>query len=141
MPAINYTAWWFWINVAQTVFTAAIGIYVWWSKRDEVTAGRFSKLEKAVSERITRKELDEHEVDNKDRLDRHRKEMVEMTNKLIKMETDICHLPSQLDMRVLGDRISGLQKSLGEFSGRLQGVNRAVDLINEFLIQKGLTGK
>jgi hypothetical protein len=141
MPNLNYSALWFWFNVAQSAFTAGIGVYVWWSNREKVTAGKFSRLEKQVSDRVTKTELAELEREHKARLDRHRREMVETTNKLLKMENDICHLPTQQDMRSLSGEISGLRSSLGEVSGKLGGVNRAVDLINGFLIEKGLTAK
>ena len=139
MPAINYTAWWFWLNVAQIIATMGIGVYVWWVNREKVTAGKFLRLEKQVGERITRGELDEFRADNKDRLDRHRSEMIETQNRLIKIESDIYHLPDQQDLKNLADRIGSLDSSLHEFSGRLQGINRAVDLINEFLIKQGLS--
>ncbi len=121
--------------------TAGLGVYVWWSNREKVTAGKFARLEGTVSARVTKEELKSLEDEHKDRLDRHRREMVEMKDRIIKMESDICHLPSQVDMKALGDRISDLHGSLKEFSGRLSGINRVVDLFNEFLINQGSKGQ
>lgn len=141
MPKIDYTALWFWLNVGHLVITAAIGVYVWWANREKVTAGKFARLEKQVGERITRGELEEFKTEQKERLGRHRKEMVDMANRLIRIESDICHLPGQQAIENLGNRITALHGSLSEFSGKLQGVHRAVDLINQFLIEKGLSGQ
>ena len=135
---INYTAWWFWINVAQMIFTAALGCYVWWTNRAKVTAARFATLEKQVAERVEKTALDAMDAERDNRCAQHRERTARAEMTIARMESDIKHLPSHHVIETLSTRISDLQGSLKEVSGRLSGINRAVDLMNEFLLNQGL---
>lgn len=53
------------------------------------------------------------------------------------IEQDIKHMPSQKDIQDLSSRMDLLNGTLANLEGRLGGINRAVDLMNEFLINRG----
>ena len=57
--------------------------------------------------------------------------------RIIKLRGELTNMPSQTQFIELSKEIRGLTKELSETKGRLNGINRAVDLINEFLIQQG----
>jgi len=112
--AINYQALNFWFGVGQFLFTAAIGIYVWWTNRDKITDKRFRAAE----------------------------------NRIVQLETEIKHPPactyhSNLEMRIdqirteMGNQIKAVHGDTREIKGHMDGINRAVDLMNEFLINQG----
>lgn len=52
------------------------------------------------------------------------------------LESEVNHLPTHQDIRALIETIGGLRGDLSEVSGRLSGVNRAVDLINTHLLNR-----
>ena len=56
---------------------------------------------------------------------------------IIKLRADFNSLPTQSQFIELGKELRSLTSELSETKGRLIGINRAVDLINEFLINQG----
>ena len=110
---VDYSALRFWFDVGQFFLTCAIGVYVWMSNRQKVTATRIKKMEADVGEGL-----------------------LSHGNRLTKLESDSGHIPSRLEMGSLSDKISGLSRELGKLEGRLTGINRAVDLMNEHLLNR-----
>ncbi len=101
MPRINYAALQFWVTIVQGLISLGFAVYVKRAMRDKATEERITKLERDIG----------------DRCHRHQ----ERTTTL---EVDYKHLPSQKDLADLNANIS-------ELSGRLGGINRAVDLLNQ----------
>lgn len=134
---INYTAWWFWINVFQMVCTAALAAYVWWTNREKVKAARFLALEKQVAERVTTQALKDAETKRDSRCEQHKEKISLVEMSVIEVRSELDHLPTQEQFGQLNASISALNGSLQKTVGRLEGINRAVDLINEFLINQG----
>lgn len=136
MPA-QYTVVWFWLQVGQMIATVIVGIYVWWTNREKVTNSRFTNLEKDVAQRPTWDDVKKRDKDRSERCNRHDVRIKNVESDVLSIGADVKHLPSHKDFERLSDRIGALDHSLGEFAGRLTGLNRAVDLINEFLITQG----
>jgi hypothetical protein len=65
-------------------------------------------------------------------------ETLEKNGASLKMQLE--HMPNHQDIKELYGRMDLLNGSLSELNGRLVGINRAVDLINEFLINQGGKG-
>ena len=101
MLRINYAALQFYVTIAQGFMSIAYGVYVKRAVSNRRTEERITKLETEISERLNRHE--------------------ERTTTL---EADYKHLPNQKDLADLNANIS-------ELSGRLKGINRAVDLLNQ----------
>lgn len=127
----------FWFDIIQTVGTIAIGAYVWWTNREKVTARRFANLEKEVTNRVTTEALKAVTAERDSRCALHisRTSQVELTVTGIRAEMK--HAPGKEDVSELHSRITDMQKQLSEMCGRLHGIGRAVDLINEHLINQG----
>lgn len=101
MISINYAALQFWGTIAQGILSFGFAIYVKRASKDTATKERIDNLEKDLAERC-------------------RKHQERTTT----LEADYRHMPGQKDLAELNANISGL-------SGRLSGINRAVDLLNQ----------
>ena len=130
MNKLDYTALWFWINVIWMAANAALWLYTLLSKRRQVTANRFAELEKQVATCATTTDVIKLETDLEHRCERHQA-------RTSNIELSIASMPTRPEVNKLSDQISRLNGSLQEFSGRLQGINRAVDLMNECLMNQG----
>jgi hypothetical protein len=112
-PITNYQPWIFAFNVFQFLLSSGLGIYVWYSNKEKVTNKRFE----AQDQRIT------------------------------KIETEVQHPPSCTRHQTLEDKLTDLNKAsnhrldalhgdIRELTGSMKGLNRAVDLMNEYLIKR-----
>lgn len=111
---IDYTAWKFWLDVLQVVFTAAIGIYVWVSNRTAVNTKRIAKLEGDLDER-----LDEQEV------------------RLTRVEEALRHAPTHEDLKRIHARIDDVASGVSLVSGKIGETTRTLTLIHEHLLNGG----
>lgn len=102
------------LSLVHFVWAALLTIYVWVANRQRVTADRLKRLEDETEEKLNR-----HSI------------------RLSCLETDIKHLPDQKAINRLSERMDTLNGTLNQFGGRLEGINRAVDLMNDFLINQG----
>jgi cbb3-type cytochrome oxidase subunit 3 len=60
-----------------------------------------------------------------------------LAERLTKIETAIPFMPSRRDLDKLGAKIESLVEKLGTLDGRLSGINRAVDLLNQHHLKIG----
>lgn len=110
MDVIDYKAAGFWFGVGQWVFNLIVAVYLVISRKQTATNDR-------VNDMGSRLHVVEKDIAN------------------VKIELD--HMPDQHQMERLGRDITNLMQKIGETTGRLDGLNRAVDLMNEFLINQG----
>lgn len=97
-------------TVAQWVFNLIVAIWMWWSRKHKVTTTKITDI---------CRQIEENERDH------------------IRIRSEIGSLPTRRQFETLSQDIRKLSENLSKTSGRLEGVNRAVDLINEFLINQG----
>ena len=121
----DYTAMRFWFDVLQLAGTAAIGAYVWWDRRKKANEKRFCALEEVVSSHAVSLGSIVAAKEKKD-LDCERRLL-----RITELERDVHHLPSREEISKLSDQIGSLTEKLGTLDGRLTGINRAVDLLNQ----------
>jgi hypothetical protein len=111
-PSMNYQPWIFAFNVFQFLLSSGLGIYVWWTNKEKVTNTRFEAQDKRIT----------------------------------KIESDLQH-PSCTRHQVLEEKLSSSNQTMNarldalhgdirELTGSVKGLNRAVDLMNEYLINK-----
>lgn len=53
------------------------------------------------------------------------------SDKVENLKDGVARLPTREEVRTLGETISRLTEKLGHLDGRLSGINRAVDLLNQ----------
>lgn len=58
----------------------------------------------------------------------------EMDDRLIRVEENLKHLPSNEDLAMLTQRIEGVAKEVGKLEGTLDQVNNGVSLIHQHLL-------
>jgi hypothetical protein len=134
---MDYTAWRFWFDVMQVAATVFIAIYVWWTNREKVNARRFAALEKEVANRVTSEALTAIRRERDRQCEKHQERTDKAEEDITRVALEVRHLPSHKDIAALSSNISELHGSIQHFAGRLEGLGRAVDLVNEFLISQG----
>lgn len=136
-PAIDYSQYRFYFDVAQFILTGAIGVYFWISNRGRINRKRFVDLEKDVSKKISATDfqemLDRQLPDCNKRLE----QIKALEQNSIRFGAEMQSMPSREEIRSFTDGVSRLSAKIAKLDGKFEGVNRAVDLINDHLINKG----
>lgn len=135
---IDYTAWRFWIDMGQTAATVAIFCYVWWDKRSLKTAARTAKIERWQTEKgplIDTLKASNTERDG--RCARHRGRIDALEKAQQALQADVKHLPTRKDLADLSGKIGQLTEKLANLDGKLTGIDRAVNLLNEHHLRIG----
>lgn len=101
---IYYPAWAFWFSVLQFVFNLALLVGVWWSNRQKVTAKKFKALEDRMVEVETNVKI------------------APVCGQHLRME--------EMDKTMLL-RLDSIDKGVAKIDGRLEGINRMVDLLTQ----------
>lgn len=135
-PQPNYTAWRFWVDMVVLAFVILNTAYTWWSNREKVNSKRFKTLEGDVAQKVTSQDV-------KDLIAGHvpgcpnaaRTSEVEKT--LLQVKGEIRNMPTRPEIQGLNNNITALTSELGQVKGRLDGINRVADLMNQHLINQG----
>lgn len=98
------------LGIGRDIATVAVWVYVWWTQRKKATADQF----RAVDKRL-------------DSLD----------NEMVGMKKELEHAPTQTDIKELSNRIQDLHGDLNKVVGGLEGIRRAVDIMNSHLLERG----
>lgn len=77
---------------------------------------------------------------NVNRTRAQRAEVTALAQRVTILEQDVRHMPSHNDLNGISSRIEELNKSVAQMSGGLEGLRRAVDLMNEHLLNRGGRG-
>ncbi|MDA8413011.1 MAG: hypothetical protein M0023_04395 [Desulfobacteraceae bacterium] len=133
----DYPKWKLVLDLIQMLGTVAVAIYVWWSNREKVTSQRFSALEKEVAERLKKTDLDEAKIARDLHCSDHKNETKALSKAYADLHIEVTRLPDRREITNLDNTMKQLAEKLGNLDGRMSGMNRAVDLINEFLIDQG----
>ena len=137
MTPVNYPQWKFYLDLLQMLGTVCVFIYVWWTSREKVTAQRFTALEKEVAKRLKPSDLDIAKA-ARDRLcGEHKAKTDDLTKAYDHLHIEVSRLPDRREITNLDNSIKDLTKELGNLEGRITGLNRVADLMNEFLINQG----
>lgn len=133
----NYPTLQFWFNVLQALLTAALFIYTRRVARQKAAEERIKHLEERVAGAATSASIDElrDELGAGCRSHMERTSVVEITQ--AKLQIELENMPGRKQFDELNKSILSLNGELRNTQGRLEGINRAVDLINEFLINQG----
>lgn len=134
---MNYEAWRFWIMVAQIAANIVVITYVWWTNREKVNHKRFQGLEKEVAERVTQADLEKAVAKLNAPCQGHIQRTCELERRATELTADLNHRPSHADMAKLSARMDEVHGDLHEIAGGVKGLQRAVDLMNEYLINNG----
>jgi uncharacterized protein YPO0396 len=121
MPDFDYSALRFWFGVLQFAGTVAVGIYAWWVTRAKNTTKAIADVREDCQADLTH--LDTKITANERRIDR--------------LENNVDNMPSHNDMDGVKSELSGLRADVREMGGTMRGLNKAVDLMTEHLMNRG----
>lgn len=110
---MDYSALDFWWKVSITIINMAIGLYLFWDRKNDATTKRIEKMEGEVDRR-----LDDH------------------GGRLMRVETQVEHLPKVQDMEKLYDRVRTVDQRTGHMEGEFREVRRTLGLIHEYLLTR-----
>lgn len=110
---MNYQALTFWWMVGLTLLNAAIGVYLYWQRNNDVATRRISKMEGDVDAR-----MDTH------------------SERLTQIETQVKHMPQTPDLEKLYERIRIVDHTTTKMEGEFQEVRRTLGLIHSYLMTK-----
>jgi len=110
---IDYNAWRFWIGVGSLIFNMLIAAYLWFSRKHQATIKMVEKAVTSLGNRIDANEKG-----------------------LLEVQTELKFIPTQRQLQRLNTNMGTLEGELKEVKGRLEGINRVADLMNEYLINR-----
>ena len=107
MRDIDYTEMGFWVGLGQWLFNLLVALYLLVTRKHTAIHTKVEEISTSLSQRVSETEM-----------------------AIVRICSDVSHMPNKND-------ITALTKELADVKGRLGGINRAVDLINEFLLNQG----
>lgn len=110
---MDYTAADFWWKVLITVMNMGIGVYLFWERNNNATKVRIDDLEKDVDERLD-----------------------DQGNRLMRVETQVEHLPQIADLEKLYERVGRIDQRTSHIEGEFREARRTLNLIHEYLMTK-----
>jgi len=138
-----YYYWQFWLQMIQLIGIAVIGIYTWWSNREKVSLGRFDKLEKEMTQRVTTQALENIDAKREARCALHQERTNKLEMNVALNRTGIDNLPGHANLAELHERvdevhgrITAAQGQIANLSGQVKGMNHTVDLIHEWVLKE-----
>jgi len=102
-----------WVAIGQMAYNVAISLYLWVNRRYQATNERVDEVKEKLSLRIE-----------------------DIEKSVVRISADLSHIPSRAELNGLREDIRYLTSELGEMKGRLSGINRVADIMNEYLISK-----
>lgn len=155
LPQLDYAAWKFWLSVLQLVGIVLLGVYSWWTNREKVNKKRLGQLKadidlrldavaKDVKTKVGRTEAEKLIEDHGGQCRMHRRRTDDLADQTKHLEltvrglqSEVGHLPTANEIQHLNDNLRSVTEKLGKLDGRIEGIGRAADLMNEFLISQG----
>lgn len=142
---IDHEAVRFWISVLQFLGTIAIGVYVWWSNREKVTAKRFAALEREVAKRATDSDLKQAAKEAADKiavvnanLTKHQTERCgQHLNRTAALEVTVKGAPTHDDLGKVYELINKVGGAVESLKGTMGGINNNVNLLVEHHLKGG----
>jgi hypothetical protein len=135
MPDPDYTAWRFWFEVGDWAFDFAVLFFVWMRTRSKSIEAKIMNVAASSST-----QLEDYRQKMATLCGQRLEKIESIASDQQNIKLEMAHMPSHRDIKDLSARMDMLHGGIKELSGRLSGMNRAVDLINEFLIQQGGKG-
>jgi hypothetical protein len=124
-------------NVMHAAFTLFLGWYARKVAHQKATEGRFECIQNELQECVKNNDLDARLKDINAQCASRGVQLTQLEINATKFRSELQNLPTQNQIDDLQKGMADLVGSLSKTQGRLEGINRAVDLINEFLINQG----
>ena len=106
-PGIDYPAWKFWFDVVQYLITIIVAVYVWTSNRAHARKKDMDSVKEVV---------------------------VGIGTRVTKLETGAI---SKDDLAAVYNRVNAISDQVSNLSGKMDGIGKSVDMIQEYLLNNG----
>ena len=113
MESPDYNAWQFWGWAGSWLFNGLVALYLWFARRHQATIRLVETTKQELGGRM---------------------DMAERN--IVQVQADLRHMPTQAQIRDLNFNMGTLAATLEGVKGRLEGINRVADLMNEHLINQ-----
>jgi len=155
---VNYDAWKFWFEVGQFMIVSALSVFLWISRRDQVSSKKLQALgdkmtesvaalkqECAASEKDVDKRLDGVSdrltaVETKCRAANHPeilKRLNIISGRMTKVEAAVKNAPGHNDLAQAYERINAVAAEVSDMAGGVRALRGSVDMILDHLMNKG----
>jgi chromosome segregation ATPase len=124
-------------TVLSGLAQVAVFVYVRRVAKIKGDEQRLKSIETAIGERVKADEIEKQLKMRDERCAQHHQRTTSAEMRAERLQEQVAHLPTQTQLDSLKVAITSLSGDLQNVQGRLGGINRAVDLINEFLINQG----
>jgi hypothetical protein len=128
----DYAAAKFWIDLAQILITALIGVYLWYDRRDRATRGAVDALGRDAGEKI-----EDLRRDTGEKVEALSIRVAGNEARIATVETILEAAPKHGDLAAIYERINAIGGKVDEMSGELRGFRRGIDLIQQHLMGDG----
>ncbi|HXG29262.1 MAG TPA: DUF2730 family protein [Nevskiales bacterium] len=108
------------VQVTSLLISIGAMLVAWVAKRRAATQAAIDRVDGVINREVADRK---HEVRR-------------LEDRVIVLEQHIVHAPKAEDINGLRSEIAALRGNLGEFKGEMRGLTRAVDLMNEHLLNK-----
>ena len=137
MMPVNYDKWRFYLDVLVLFGVIANTVYTWWANRARINNKRFTSLEKSVAGKIGEPEARRLISEQMSGCSENHDKINHMGEKISLLQLEVGQMPGRKEIASLNKCINALTEKIAHLDGKFEGVNRAVDLINEHLINQG----
>jgi Sec-independent protein translocase protein TatA len=110
----DYKAWEFWFEVGQFLFIGVVSLVVFAANKQKANSTSIVNLDKEL-----------------------KKEINEIDDQLIRVQTEVKHLPDHDDFGNVHRRIDELAQCVKKMEGQTGQINANVKLLTEHLLNKG----
>lgn len=100
-------------DITQFLVIGGVSFYVYLTRRQQVTADRLQAFKDEVAQSLNG-----------------------FGQRLTHLEGEVAHMPGHADLERIGARLAELHGAIEKVGGRLDGIGRAVDLMNRHLLDK-----
>lgn len=115
---MDYQAISFWWNVGITIVLAGVSVWGWFKSRSTATANDIKSLRDWTE----------------DELDASAKNHTQLTVRVVRIESDLQHMPGHEELAELVTKMAETQSQLSRAVGELSGLNRQMRLVQEHLL-------
>ena len=116
--SVDWSALTFWFNVVVLLINIGIAIIQWISRKHSARKDQLEQIRDDLTNQLAAA----------------REEHLELKNRVTAVEKDVDYAPTQNDIKHLTDELHKVNSTLEKLSGEFGGVQRAVDLMNRYLL-------
>jgi hypothetical protein len=138
---MSLDAWKLWVDIGQFALTGLVAFFVWLTRQSQVNRDAISRLSGDLDERIDQGEARLIRLEAAQRSVPDSTQCAEHMRRIAEVEASVRHLPGQDDIKRIHARIDRSSELVAKVDGRLDGIERNLQLIIEQLLDQSGRGR